>query len=339
VGQQLSFGGSETGSLSGGSDIDERALRDEAVLAGDLSRSPMERALCRIVLLVAYDGSAFRGFAAQGDREIPTVAGSILSVFEQMLGSRPPVSAITCAGRTDAGVHARGQVVHIDLPSEALQRWAPRSASTSGDAGELSHLARSLSSQLGPRIEIARALVAPHGFDARRSAIWRRYRYRILRENARDPLLCRTSWHVPGSLDLAAMRMGADALLGEHDFAAFCKKAPGHEGPIWRKVDGVRLVTDREDGLDVLDFVIESNAFCHHMVRAVVASLVQIGQARMNVAQLVQSLRTGQRPLGGELAPPGGLCLVSVGYPPELLEGGVIQAITESHEVATHLSH
>jgi tRNA pseudouridine38-40 synthase len=295
------------------------------------------------MLLVAYDGSAYKGFAPQPG--LVTVGGELARVLSTMVGA--PVVA-TCAGRTDTGVHAAGQVVHVDVPSHAVDRWQAEDASAgtratragagpraadgatagSSEAGaaldpELLGLARSLTRQLGPSMAVPRARLAVDGFDARRSAVGRRYRYEILRTVAPDPLRRRTTWHMPEPLDLGALRIGADALLGTHDFSAFCKRPVGEEGPLTRRVaDAGWRVAD--DGA-LLVFEIEANAFCHHMVRSIVGTLVSAGEGRVTAATVRELLRTGDRHLGGRVAPPEGLRLLAVRYPEELVPGGTLQ--------------
>lgn len=269
----------------------------------------------RVVLLVAYDGSAFHGFAVQRDPAVATVGGALDSALSELAGR--PV-AVTCAGRTDAGVHASGQVAHADLPAETVERLAAREAVP----GELSALARSLTRRLGPALAVTRALQAPEGFDARRSAVSRRYRYELLQTAAPDPLACRTTWHVGAALDLNAMRLGADALLGEHDFSAFCKRPPGG-GPQRRRVTAA-CFTALDSGR-LLRFEIEANAFCHHMVRAIVAALVGVGRGRRTAADLLFRLRTGEHKGDEGLAPAAGLRLLSVRYPEEMVPGGVLR--------------
>jgi tRNA pseudouridine38-40 synthase len=275
------------------------------------------------VLVLAYDGSAFHGFAPQPIPDLPTVGGALLEVLSRMVREPIEVSALGCAGRTDTGVHALGQVAQVDIPAAVIERWTGMAAAPAGT--ELPRLAKSLSSQLGPTIVVARALLAPEGFDARRSALARRYRYEILRTAAADPLERARSWHVPGDLDEKAMRMGADAVLGEHEFSGFCKRPPGLEGPLRRRITDTGFSSaDTADDERVLRFEIEANAFCHHMVRAIVAALVGVGQGRLTIADLVAGLRNGSRVGHGELAPATGLRLMLVRYPDELVPGGVL---------------
>lgn len=264
-------------------------------------------------LLVAYDGAAFRGFAVQP--EVPTVAGALRQALERTarLGQAP---MITCAGRTDAGVHARGQVVHVDLP--------PIPYDGPG-------LARAINRQLAPQVVVRRAEEVGADFDARRSATGRTYRYLVWNAPEADPLLAPIAWHVSDPLDLVAMRTASDVLLGSHDFRSFCRRPPGTDAsePIIRRVmlarwsvdagpeavdaDGVAPSGSAERGR-LLRFDIAASSFCHQMVRSLVASLVDVGRGRQNAAGLLERLRAASRQSMPEPAPPEGLCLVSVDY-------------------------
>src|SRR5262245_12626380 len=161
----------------------------------------------RTRLLVAYDGTDYHGFAENGD--IPTVGLVLRRAIEQVIGT---AAELTVAGRTDAGVHAWGQVVSLDLPPGV----------------DLARLQKSLNGLLRPAVAVRAVEPAPEGFDARFSARWRRYRYTILNRPVPDPFLARTAWHVPEPLDVPALRLAADPLVGEHDFTSFCRapKAP-----------------------------------------------------------------------------------------------------------------
>jgi len=272
--------------------------------------------LCRVMLLVAYDGTSFHGFAPQGGQR--TVAGLLAAALGAMAGNEV---ALTCAGRTDAGVHASAQVVHADLDEAVVRKWAKRQP---GPGTLLERLGRSLSRQLGPAVAVLEARVAPEGFDARHAAIARRYRYSLLRTPWPDPLLQHCSWHVPGPLDLAAMRVGADAFLGEHDFSAFCRLPPGESPPVIRRVlsvDWSQAPCDER----VWRFEIEANAFCHQMVRSIVGTLVGVGQGRIPAGEMLATIRGGDRSRAGQPAPPKGLCLVAVRYPESLVPGGTWQ--------------
>jgi tRNA pseudouridine38-40 synthase len=258
-------------------------------------------------LLVAYDGASFRGFALQP--ELPTVAGALRAALSRTARlTEPPV--LTCAGRTDAGVHARGQVVHVDLPPVPFDGLG---------------LARALNRQVAPSIVVLSATPVSDEFDARRSATARRYRYLVWNAPSTDPLLHPTTWHVRDPLDLRAMSAAADVLLGTHDFRAFCRRKPGTspDEPIVRRVTQARWSLD--GGGEVADaaahgegrllrFEIEANSFCHQMVRSVVGSLVEVGRGRGNAATLLERLRSVTRHRAADPAPAQGLCLVSVRY-------------------------
>ncbi len=269
--------------------------------------------LRRVMLLVAYDGSSFHGFAAQHGQR--TVGGLLAATLGSMAGHEV---SITCAGRTDSGVHASAQVVHADLDERIVAKWAARDPEP---GMVLERLPKSLSRQLGPAVAVIEARVAPEGFDARHSAVSRSYRYSLLRTPWPDPLLHHCSWHVPGGLDLAAMRIGADALLGEHDFSAFCRLREGASAPITRRVLSAGWSPDPCDDR-VWVFQIEANAFCHQMVRSIVGTLVAVGQGRTSAGELLAIIRSGDRSRAGQPAPSRGLRLVGVGYPSRLVPGG-----------------
>ncbi|HSL58594.1 MAG TPA: tRNA pseudouridine(38-40) synthase TruA [Acidimicrobiales bacterium] len=247
----------------------------------------------RLRLVVAYDGAPYRGFAANAG--VPTVGGTLAEALRTVLGH--PVE-LGVAGRTDAGVHARANVVHVDTrPGVDLVR-----------------LQRSLNRLLRPTIAVAEVAVAPPGFDARHSARARTYRYTVLNRPVPDPLRAATSWHVEEPLDLAGMRLGCDPLIGEHDFASFCrrpKRPDGEEASLVRRVRAADW-TDAGDG--VLWFEITASAFCHQMVRSLVGTLVDVGVGRLHAGDLMAILRAPDRHAAGRLAPPQGLVLWSVAY-------------------------
>jgi tRNA pseudouridine38-40 synthase len=259
-----------------------------------------EPGLRRWRLLVAYDGSGFRGFAAQPG--LATVAGALAEALART-ARLPSPPTLVCAGRTDAGVHARGQVIHVDLPE--LRPGID--------------LARALNRQLAPAVVVRRAEPAPDGFDARRSATARRYRYLVLNAPVPDPLLAPMAWHVAGPLDLRAMAAATDTLIGEHDFRGFCRRPPGKgaDEPI------VRVVTAAgwsEQPCTLLRLDISAGSFCHQMVRSLAGALVAVGQGQGNAATMVARLRAGTRHGAAQPAPAHGLCLMSVSYaePPGL---------------------
>jgi tRNA pseudouridine38-40 synthase len=246
----------------------------------------------RVRLTVAYDGSGFRGFAIQ--RDVPTVGGALRDALAKVLGH--PIE-ITCAGRTDAGVHAWGQVVTFDA---------------FGDDVDLELLQRSVNKMLGPKIAIRDATEVAPDFDARRSATGRRYRYTVLNRPVNDPFSAATAWHVETPLDLRSMQAACDPLIGEHDFQSFCRQPSGQPpGPLTRRVTQAAWV-DLEDGR--LRFDIEANAFCHQMVRSVVGLLVDVGIGKRRAGEVAGILRATSRSAAGQLAPPHGLCLWEVLY-------------------------
>ena len=240
-------------------------------------------------MVVAYDGSGYHGFALQPG--VPTVAGAICAALERSL--RHTVE-ITCAGRTDAGVHAWGQVISFEARADA----------------DPVALQRSLNRALRPGIVIREAGVAPEGFDARRSATGRRYRYTIRNDPVADPFTARTAWHVPEPLDLPAMRLACDPLLGEHDFSSFCRRPPG-EASMTRRLRDARWV---EAESPMLRFEIEASSFCHQMVRSIVGMMVDIGVGKKRAGDVAHILRSRSRQGAGQIAPPHGLCLWEVTY-------------------------
>jgi tRNA pseudouridine38-40 synthase len=256
------------------------------------------------VLGLAYDGSGFHGFAPQPGQR--TVGGELVRALS-VLGVAD--ARLTCAGRTDAGVHARAQVVHVDVDEAVLEGLHGRRRSVGPD---LLWLGRSLSSLCGPEIVVWRAGLAPEGFDARHSALARRYGYEISTGERPDPLERHAVWHVGGALDVAVLRLATDPVVGEHDFAAFCRRPPGRlAGPMVRVVHDAHWVVR---GATRLAFEIEAGAFCHQMVRSVVGAVVAAGQGRLKPSDVASLLRSGSRAGAPPLAPARGLCLVGVRY-------------------------
>jgi tRNA pseudouridine38-40 synthase len=244
----------------------------------------------RCKLVVAYDGTGFRGFAAQPEQR--TVEGVLARAIEKTL--RHPPESIACAGRTDAGVHAWGQVVSFDA-DPGLDPW---------------RLQASLNGMLAPEVVVWSAELVDHSFDARRSAQWRAYHFTVVNRPVPDPFLARYAWWVPEPLDLDALRLGADPFVGEHDFAAFCRKGPEGSTTV-RRVLASRWRA-RENG--VLRYDVTATAFCWQMVRAIVGTLVDVGTGKKRPGDLMAILRSRDRAHAGQLAPPHGLCLWDVGY-------------------------
>jgi len=249
---------------------------------------------CRVRMLVAYDGSGFRGFAAQGGTTIRTVAGVLAEAVGRVL--RHPVH-FTCAGRTDAGVHAWGQVLHFDSIRAAADI-------------DLAKLQRAVNKMLAPAVVVRTLGIADDGFHARFSATSRRYRYHVLNRPVPDPFLAATSWQVQHPLDLRSMRAAGDPLIGEHDFSSFCRQ-PLHGGSVVRRVHDARWF---DLGDDLLRFEISARSFCQQMVRAIVGTMVDVGLGKRRAGDVAGILRARDRVAAGDLAPPHGLTLWEVGY-------------------------
>lgn len=256
----------------------------------------------RLRLDLAYDGTDFHGWATQPS--LRTVQATVESALAQVL--RLDAAPVTCAGRTDTGVHARHQVVHLDLDEPVLEAVAGRGAASATEA-----LLRRLNGVLPPDVRMHRAVVAPPGFDARFSALWRRYAYRIAdRPELVDPLLRRSVLAWPRPLDLEAMNEAAALLVGEHDFAAFCRKREG--------ATTVRTLKElscgrEESGLAVA--MVRADAFCHSMVRALMGCLVAVGEGRRTPSWAGQVLRGAVRDPGVTVIHAHGLTLEEVAYP------------------------
>ena len=159
---------------------------------------------------------------------------------------------------------------------------------------------------------IRAAEMAPEGFDARRSAVGRRYRYTVRNHPVADPFTAGTAWHVARPLDLGAMRLACDPLYGEHDFSSFCRRPPVPGASLVRVVRDARWV-DQGEGL--LRFEIEASSFCHQMVRSIVGTMVEVGLGRRKAGEMAAVVRSRSRAAAGQLAPPHGLCLWEVTYP------------------------
>ncbi|SDH52165.1 tRNA pseudouridine38-40 synthase [Sinosporangium album] len=257
----------------------------------------------RLRLDLAYDGTGFSGWARQPGRR--TVQGEIEAALARILRLDPGPS-LTVAGRTDAGVHARGQVAHVDVAPEALEGLGD------SEAERLGRLLRRFAGLLPPDIRIYRVTFAPEGFDARFSALSRRYAYRVSdAPGGIDPLRRHeVLWH-HRPLDLTLLNQGAAALLGEHDFAAFCKKRDG--ATTIRELQRLDWHCDHEGHLVA---TVVADAFCHSMVRALVGSLLSVGDGRRPAEWPGQVLAAAVRDSGVNVAPAHGLCLEEVRYPP-----------------------
>ncbi|MDH2443933.1 tRNA pseudouridine synthase A [Amnibacterium sp. CER49] len=263
----------------------------------------------RVRLDLAYDGTHFAGWARQAgeQRTVQGVLEAALATATARAGGEPP--RLVVAGRTDAGVHATGQVAHVDLAPAQLAALARRDRPPQ----DVSGLALRLTGMLAARgdVVVHRATPAPDGFDARFSAVFRRYRYRIADAAvARNPLDRHRTLAVARAVDDARIRAAAEGLLGLHDFAAYCRPRPG--ATTIRTLQA--LTWSREpDGVLVAD--VRADAFCHGMVRALVGASIAVGLGRLPPERLAQLLDADRRSSEYATAPAHGLTLVEVGYP------------------------
>ena len=257
----------------------------------------------RLRLDLAYDGTDFAGWARQsGQRTIQGVLEQALAVVLR-LDQEP---ATTCAGRTDAGVHARGQVCHVDVPADAYAAVPGRSTRTPAQA-----LLARLMGALPPQVRVRSVATAPDGFDARFSAIWRRYAYRICDDPAAaDPIRRHEVLHHGRYLDLEAMNAAAERLLGEHDFAAFCRRREGAT-----TVRRLRELAWRRDDTGLAVGTVIADAFCHSMVRSLVGALIPVGEGQRPVTWPAAVLAGGVRDSAVNVVRARGLTLEEIGYP------------------------
>jgi tRNA pseudouridine38-40 synthase len=243
-----------------------------------------------IRLDLAYEGTGFRGWAAQRDPTIRTVEGELTAALEELL--REPMK-LSVAGRTDAGVHARGQVASFKT----------------GSARTPQQVRDFLNGRFTPEISIHSARHVKDGFDARFSASAREYRYVIDTSETPDPFTGRFTWHRPGRLDVITMRRAGAVLVGSHDFSSFCR----HPGAGRPTVRDLQRLTVRRDG-DLVVFGLRANAFLHQMVRIVVGALVQVGAGRLSAADVRRILAAKDRSTAPKAAPASGLTLERVVY-------------------------
>jgi tRNA pseudouridine38-40 synthase len=257
----------------------------------------------RVRLDLSYDGQGFSGWARQQGRR--TVQGEVEEALRVVTRSGERVYELTVAGRTDAGVHARGQVAHVDLPVAVWEEHGGR------------QLVRRLAGRLPQDVRVWRAEQAPPHFDARFSAIWRRYAYRVSdHPGGVDPLLRgHVLWH-NWPLDVEAMNAASELLLGEHDFAAFCKRRRGEDvnATTIRALRELRWER-RADG--IAECVVRADAFCHNMVRALVGALLFVGDGHRPPGWPARVLAAGVRDSAVHVVRPHGLTLEEVGYPPD----------------------
>ncbi|MFD4420760.1 tRNA pseudouridine synthase A [Agromyces sp. NPDC058484] len=260
---------------------------------------------------IAYDGTDFNGWSRQpGLRTVQGVIEEALGTLFRRTGEQPRLAV---AGRTDAGVHALGQVAHLDVGADALAAVARPRRGQDPDASPEAALARRLTGILGADADvvITHAERAPVGFDARFSAIWRRYEYRVADASAlRDPLERRRTVVHSRHLDAAAMDAAAASLVGLHDFAAFCRPREGATTIRTLQSYGWERAAD-----GVLVAALQADAFCHSMVRALVGACVAVGEGRLAASDPFGLLRAAERTSAFKVMPAKGLVLTEVGYP------------------------
>ncbi|MEV6784448.1 tRNA pseudouridine(38-40) synthase TruA [Streptomyces sp. NPDC051098] len=254
----------------------------------------------RLRLDLSYDGKDFSGWAKQaGGRR--TVQGEIEDALRTVTRSSRTYE-LTVAGRTDAGVHARGQVAHVDLPEDV---WAEHREK----------LLKRLAGRLSRDVRVWRAEEAPEGFNARFSAVWRRYAYRVTdHPGGVDPLLRgHVLWH-DWPLDVDAMNAAAERLVGEHDFAAYCKKREGAT-----TIRTLQRLDWERDASGVITATVKADAFCHNMVRSLVGALLFVGDGHRPAEWPAKVLAAGVRDSAVHVVRPHGLTLEEVGYPADAL--------------------
>ncbi len=254
-----------------------------------------EGGLVRLRLDIAYDGTNFSGWASQPGRR--TVQGALTEALRTVL--RFADLRLVVAGRTDAGVHASGQVAHVDVPAEAWQAQSGR-------------LLRRLAGVLPADVRVSGARPVSPDFDARFAALWRRYCYRMTDAETGAPPLRRldtVAW--PRPLNAAAMQRAAAELLGLHDFAAFCRRREGAS-----TIRSLQRLDVHRSG-ELIEITVQADAFCHSMVRSLVGALAAVGAGLRTESWPVELLGLDRRADEVTVAPPHGLNLVAVGYPPD----------------------
>jgi tRNA pseudouridine38-40 synthase len=266
----------------------------------------------RLRLDIAYDGTDFQGWAKQPG--LRTVQGELEAALATVL--RPDAPVLTVAGRTDAGVHATGQVAHVDLTADQLDRLGKPHGRGAKPMEPTRALLKRLNGIAGLKsdVYVRSVSVAPEGFDARFSPIFRRYEYRIADAAAtRDPLLRRHTVWYPAPLDLAAMQESARELLGLHDWAAYCRPREGAT-----TIRELQEFAWRRDETGVLIAALRADAFCHSMVRALVGAAVSVGERKLSGERLLGIRAEAQRTSEFKVMPARGLTLVEVGYPEDV---------------------
>lgn len=258
-----------------------------------------------IALTLAYNGAPFAGFARQAEAHVKTVQGELEQALALLY--RREVKTV-CAGRTDAGVHALGQVVSFDLTDEEMAAKTPRS------------LQRSMNALVDDAISISAVEERPLGFNARFDAQWREYHYHICTQSARPVLVMPLVWHLGGvDLNVGAMQRAASRLVGEHDFKSFCMAASAHiieaDGrSTCRNVMACDVSSEMLAGTPVITVRVVGNAFLHSMVRTMVGTLVEVGRGKRDARWVDDVLAARDRSAAGQNAPAAGLTFWRVGY-------------------------
>jgi len=252
-------------------------------------------------MTIAYKGDEFHGFATNPG--VDTIASTIESALAQILQEQVQV---TPAGRTDAGVHAWGQVISLDL----------------ADRVNLEVLMKQLNALCGPSVVVRDAQWTDPDFHARYSALWREYHYTVLNTPVSNPFMTETAWHITKPLKVRSMQLACDAIIGNHDFSAFCRKPkPADEFDTFEHSmrRSVMSAHWKDMGDGVLRFDIRANAFCHQMVRALVGTFIEIGLGKRPPSDMRGLVLSGDRSQAAPVAPPQGLCLWEVGFPASAL--------------------
>lgn len=254
--------------------------------------------LTRFRVDFAYDGSDFIGWAKQPG--LRTVQGELLAALTKIFGESENDFGMRVAGRTDAGVHAANQVAHIDLNEQQLKRL-----------GRSTNLASKLNGMLTEEIRVHRVELAPAGFDARFSAIYRRYRFRISDTFApKDPQQLRYVLNLGYSLDTKAMNEAAQLLIGLKDFASFCKAREGAT-----TIRNLKQIQVKRDASHLINIELKADAFCHNMVRSIVGALIAVGSGKATADDLQRTLDRASRTQAYKVVEPKGLTLMEIGYP------------------------
>nr|WP_233555855.1 tRNA pseudouridine(38-40) synthase TruA [Galactobacter caseinivorans] len=277
-----------------------------------------EPAPTRFALTLAYDGGPFHGWARQS--QLGSVQQSLEEALELIL--RMPTRTVV-AGRTDTGVHARGQVVHLDITEQALSRLVTRDGGLDAEATLVRRLNSILNASTSGAVLVREARVVPPGFDARFSALWRSYTYTIADGMDRwDPLRRGDTLFHPRELDVEAMQQEAAALVGLHDFLSYCKPRQG--ATTIRELQELLVQRHEEDGL--IRVHLRADAFCHHMVRSIVGALISVGEAKREPGWAHARLQERVRDAKTTMVAGHALVLEAVGYPEDHTAGERAQA-------------